>query len=283
MSDDSPSPKDLFKDIDLDRYRVKHGAIVDLAKIDPQETSAFDGGRDEAEERFNALLARLDTLQELLFAENKHRLLIIVQAMDCGGKDGVISSVFDGVDPAGVNVASFKVPSSVEIAHDYLWRVHPHVPGNGEMTIFNRSHYEDVLVVRVLELVPEARWSKRYDHIKAFEQLLVDEGTTIIKFFLHITKEEQAERLRDRIAKPQKRWKFKMGDLETRKRWDDYMKAYEDAIGRTSTADAPWYVIPANRNWYRDLMCISILVDALENLSMAYPDVEQGVEGVVID
>ena len=197
--------------------------------------------------------------------------------------DSGIRRVFDGVNPAGVNVAAFKVPSAVEMAHDYLWRVHSVVPGSGEMVIFNRSHYEDVLVVRVLELVPEARWKKRYDHIKAFEQLLVDEGTTILKFYLHIDKDEQAARLRDRIADPAKRWKFRMSDLDARKRWDDYMKAYQDAIERTSTADAPWYIIPANHNWYRDLMCVSILVDALERLAMRFPPMEAGAEGVVIE
>ncbi|MFN8422980.1 MAG: PPK2 family polyphosphate kinase [Anaerolineae bacterium] len=283
MADDRPNAKDLLKRIDLDRYRVKPGERVDLARRDPNDTDGFDGERDHAESLFEELNDRLEALQELLFAQGKHRVLIVLQAMDCGGKDGVIRRVFDGVNPAGVNVAAFKVPSAVEMAHDYLWRVHGVVPGNGEMVIFNRSHYEDVLVVRVLELVPEARWRKRYDHIKAFEQLLVDEGTTILKFYLHIDKDEQAQRLRERIADPVKRWKFRMGDLETRKRWDDYMKAYADAIERTSTADAPWYVIPANRNWYRDLMCVSIIVDALERLAMTYPPVEEGVEGVVIE
>lgn len=283
MADDRPNAKDLLKRIDLDRYRVKPGERVDLARRDPNDTDGFDGERDHAESLFEELNDRLEALQELLFAQGKHRVLIVLQAMDCGGKDGVIRRVFDGVNPAGVNVAAFKVPSAVEIAHDYLWRVHSRVPGNGEMVVFNRSHYEDVLVVRVLELVPEERWKKRYDHIKAFEQLLVDEGTTILKFYLHIDKDEQAQRLRERVADPVKRWKFRMGDLETRRRWDDYMKAYADAIERTSTADAPWYVIPANRNWYRDLMCVSIIVDALERLAMTYPPVEEGVEGVVIE
>jgi len=273
----------LLKRIDHDRYRVRPGQRLDLARIDPEDNGDFSGRRDDAEALFAALNDRLEALQELLFAEGKHRILVVLQAMDCGGKDGVIRRVFDGVNPAGVDVASFKVPTEVELAHDYLWRVHPHVPANGKMVIFNRSHYEDVLVVRVLELVPEARWRKRYDHIRAFEQLLVDEGTTVLKFYLHISKDEQAKRLQERLDDPEKRWKFRLGDLVARKAWDAYMAAYEEALTRTSTDDAPWYVIPANDKWYRDLVCVAILVDALERLKMRFPPVEAGTEGVVID
>ena len=283
MPADAPDIRSILKRIDFDRHRVKPGERIDLDKIDPEGDGAFDGDRADAEAMFETLNDRLEVLQELLFAEGKHRVLIVLQAMDCGGKDGVIRRVFDGVNPAGVNVASFKVPTSVELAHDYLWRVHPHVPGSGEMVLFNRSHYEDVLVVRVLDLVPEARWRQRYDHIRSFEQLLVDEGTTILKFFLHIDRDEQAERLRERLADPEKRWKFRLGDLDARRAWDAYMRAFEDAIEHTTTPDAPWYVIPANRKWYRDLVCVATIVEALERLDMRFPPAEDGVEGVVIE
>jgi PPK2 family polyphosphate:nucleotide phosphotransferase len=192
--------------------------------------------------------------------------------MDSGGKDGVIRRVFDGVNPQGVRVAAFKVPTPIELDHDYLWRIHQQTPSKGEIVIFNRSHYEDVLVVRVKNLAPESVWSKRYDHINNFEQMLVDEGTTILKFFLHISFEEQRERLLSRIDEPEKNWKFNPGDLNERKLWDEYMKAYEDAIEKTSTPRAPWYVIPADKKWYRDLVISTILVECLEDLEMKFPD-----------
>ena len=273
----------LLRRIDHDRYRVRPGQKVALGRIDPEDNGDFTGKRDDAEALFAALNNRLEVLQELLFAEGKHRVLIVLQAMDCGGKDGVIRRVFDGVNPAGVDVASFKVPTAVELAHDYLWRVHPRVPASGSMVIFNRSHYEDVLVVRVLDLVPEARWRKRYERLRAFEQLLVDEGTTVLKFYLHISKDEQAKRLQERLDDPEKRWKFRAGDLEARRAWDDYMRAYEEALERTSTESAPWYVVPANDKWFRDLVCVAILVDTLERLNMRYPPIEPGTEGVVIE
>ena len=179
-------------------------------------------------------------------------------------------------------LASFKKPSEVELAHDYLWRVHPHVPGDGELVIFNRSHYEDVLVVRVNELVPEERWTKRYRHIVEFEQMLADEGTTIIKLFLHISKAEQRERLQDRLDEPDKNWKFEAGDLGPREKWDDYQRAFEDAISRTSTEDAPWYVIPADRKWYRNLAVSEILIQTLEGLNMSFPPPADGLADIVI-
>ena len=202
--------------------------------------------------------------------------------MDAGGKDGVLREVFTGLNPAGVRVTSFGVPSEEELAHDYLWRVHRHTPADGQIAVFNRSHYEDVLVVRVKKLAPPAVWRKRYAHIRQFEQLLVDEGTTIVKLFLHISAEEQRERLQDRIDSPDERWKFRLGDLEDRKLWPDYMRAYRDALARTSTADAPWYVVPGDRKWVRNLTVARILRHTLERLDPQYPKPEPGIEGLVV-
>jgi PPK2 family polyphosphate:nucleotide phosphotransferase len=219
----------------------------------------------------------------MLYAEHKHKVLIVLQAMDSGGKDGTIRHVFDGVNPQGVKVASFKVPTKEELDHDYLWRVHEHTPGKGEIVIFNRSHYEDVLVVRVHDLVPRPVWRRRFKHIRDFERILADEGTTILKFFLHIDLEEQKERFQARLDTPHKRWKFRLGDLEERKLWDSYHKAYEDAITKTSTKWAPWYIIPANRKWYRNLVISRIIVETLEGLDMSYPESKEDLEGVVIE
>ncbi|MBT8202590.1 MAG: polyphosphate kinase 2 family protein [Acidimicrobiia bacterium] len=265
----------------MNTHRVEPGTAVDLSSIDPHETGGLNKQQARAETK--QLNRRLEALQELLYAEGKHKLLIVLQAMDAAGKDGTIRHVFDRVNPQGVKVASFKKPTDRELAHDYLWRVHAHTPGTGEITIFNRSHYEDVLIVRVLGLVPEERWSRRYDHIRDFEQLLADEGTTIRKFYLHIDKAEQKERLQARLDNPDKHWKFDVGDLAQRKLWDDYMAAYETAISRTSTEAAPWYVIPANRKWYRNLAISRILVDTLEGLNMSFPEQTEDLSGVVID
>lgn len=262
------------------QYRVEAGAEVDLSSWDPDDVAGTD--RKAAKEEKKRLSKRLRDLQELLYAEHRHRLLVVLQAMDTGGKDGTIRGVFDRTNPQGVKVASFKRPTERELAHDYLWRVHPHVPGNGEIGIFNRSHYEDVLVVRVHDLVPKARWERRYEHITAFEKLLADEGTTILKFYLHISKDEQRRRLQARLDRPTKHWKFSMGDLKERALWDDYMAAYEAALSRTSTAWAPWFVIPANHKWYRNLVISRIVVDTLEGLDMQYPPAEPGLNEVVI-
>jgi PPK2 family polyphosphate:nucleotide phosphotransferase len=231
-------------------------------------------GKNEGRKQLLELNHRLEELQELLHAEHKHKVLIVLQAMDTGGKDGTIRHVFEGVNPQGVRVASFKKPTPEELGHDFLWRVHKQVPGRGEIVIFNRSHYEDVLVVRVHDLAPKGVWSKRYDHINDFERMLVDEGTTILKFFLHIDLDEQKERLQARLDEPNKRWKFNPADLEERKLWPMYVKAYEDAISKTSTDWAPWYVIPANRKWYRNLVVGTVIIEALEDLNMRYPKPE---------
>ncbi len=258
----------------MNHYRVKPGRRVNLKKWNPDDTRAFDGGKEEAREQLLQLNRKLEELQEVLYAEHKHKLLIVLQAMDTGGKDGTIRRVFQGINPAGVRVASFKKPTLEELDHDYFWRVHKHVPGKGEIVIFNRSHYEDVLAVRVHGLVPKKVWSKRYDHINAFERMLADEGTTILKFFLHISQEEQRQRLQARLDDPTKHWKFNPADLNERKLWAAYVKAYEAVLSKTSTDWAPWYIVPANRKWYRDLVVSTVIIDALKGLKMRYPQVE---------
>lgn len=256
----------------MERYRIAPEGDFRLADVDPSDRRTFEGKKAQGKAELKGLTLRLRELQELLYAHGEHRLLIVLQAMDSGGKDGVIRHVFRSVNPQGVKVTSFKVPSSLERAHDYLWRIHKHTPARGEIRIFNRSHYEDVLVVRVHGLVPPEVWQRRYDHIRDFERMLADEGTTILKFFLHISRDEQAERLQARIENPNKRWKFNPADLEERKHWNAYQEAFEVAIGRTSTPWAPWYVIPANSKWYRNLVIARILVETLEGLEMQYPE-----------
>ena len=267
----------------MDKYLVKPGKKVKLAKWDPNDGGGFENGKLESKEEFHALNSRLEHLQELLYAQGKHKVLIVLQATDTGGKDGSIRHVFDRVNPQGVKVASFKKPTDLELSHDYLWRIHQKMPANGEIVIFNRSHYEDVLVVRVHDLVPEKQWRKRYEHIRSFEKMLTDEGTTILKFFLHIDLDEQKERLQDRLNRPEKNWKFSKGDLAERKKWPEYQEAFEDLLEETSTDYAPWYVIPANRKWYRNLTLSRIIVDTLEKLEMNYPAPAEGLDSIVID
>jgi PPK2 family polyphosphate:nucleotide phosphotransferase len=254
--------------LDVAPYRVGPGEVVDLSRRDPGSTR---GAADKASgrRRLRAVVDRLDELQRMLWAGQRHKVLVVLQAMDTGGKDGTIRKVFGRLNPQGVRVAGFKKPSTLELAHDYLWRVHRRTPGNGEIVVFNRSHYEDVLVVRVLDLVGEERWSRRFDHINDFERLLTDEGTTIVKFFLHISKEEQRRRLLSRLENPNKRWKFSAGDLDHRALWEDYTTAYEDVLCRTSTVHAPWYVVPADTKWYRDLAVASALLTTLEGLGLS--------------
>jgi len=266
----------------MDRHRITPGAIVDLDCLDPGDTSAFPGNKSDAKVRLRTLNDRLEALQELLHAEGNRKVLIVLQGTDTCGKDGTIRHVFEGVNPQGVKAASFKRPTPVELAHDYLWRIHAHTPGSGEITIFNRSHYEDVLVVRVHSLVDEAIWSRRYGHINDFERMLTDEGTTILKFFLHISKEEQAERLRERLETPEKQWKFATGDLAEREHWDDYQAAFGDMLSRTSTEWAPWYVVSSNRKWHRNLVVAEVVIAALENLDMRYPPPNEGCENITI-
>ncbi|HEY6629174.1 MAG TPA: polyphosphate kinase 2 family protein [Acidimicrobiia bacterium] len=268
--------------LDPKRFRVPAGSEVRFSDHDPDSKVGFEGGKSEGEAALPKLRHQLAELQDRLWAESRNRLLVVLQAMDTGGKDGTIRHVFKGANPQGVQVASFGQPTELELAHDYLWRVHPHVPRNGFITIFNRSHYEDVLVVRVRDLVPEERWQRRYQHINDFERLLSDEGTTIVKLFLHISPDEQRLRLQARIDDPSKRWKFRQGDLDDRELWPKFQAAYEEALGRTSTDNAPWYVVPANRKWYRNLVVSHILIDTLERLNCQFPAPEIDLTGVVV-
>jgi PPK2 family polyphosphate:nucleotide phosphotransferase len=264
------------------RHRVEPGSRVDLAKLDAGSTPGFKGGKNDVGEVFDALNDQLEELQELLWAESRHKVLVVLQGLDTSGKDGTIRHVFDGVNPIGVRVASFKAPTEEELDHDFLWRVHSKVPGCGEMVIFNRSHYEDVLVARVRNLVPEEVWKQRYGQINDFERLLAETGTTILKFFLHISKKEQKKRLQERLSDPLKRWKFRLGDLDDRARWDEYTAAYEEALSRTSTEHAPWYVVPADKKWYRNLVVATVLVEALKDLNMAIQQPKEDLSGVKI-
>jgi len=251
----------------MDKYCVSPKEKVKLQKIDTEG----NGEKDEAVAKFLEINEKLEALQERLYAEGKHKILVVLQGMDTSGKDGTIRAVFDGVNPQGVRVAGFKVPTAEELAHDYLWRVHKQTPGKGEIVIFNRSHYEDVLVVRVHKLVPEEVWKKRFDQINDFEHLLAEEGTTILKFFLHISRKEQTERPWERLADPRTHWKFNPGDLEERAIWDQYEAAYEDVLERTSTEWAPWYIIPADKKWFRNLVIGKILLETLEKLDIQVP------------
>jgi PPK2 family polyphosphate:nucleotide phosphotransferase len=260
---------------------VKPGSKIRLAKIDPDETYGRD--KESAASELAAGLERLTDLQDRLWAEQKHPVLIVLQGIDAAGKDGSIRHVMSAFNPMGCTVTSFKVPTPAELAHDYLWRIHQRAPGKGEISIFNRSHYEDVLVVRVHDIVPKAVWSKRFDQINAFEELLTSSGTTILKFFLWIDRDEQRKRFQDRLDDPAKRWKFRLGDLAERKLWDDYEAASEEALRRCSTNVAPWYVIPSNRNWFRNLAITEIVGDTLEALDPQYPPSPDETAGVVID
>jgi PPK2 family polyphosphate:nucleotide phosphotransferase len=261
--------------------KLEPGEKVRLRDIDPDATPDFRGSKAAAEEKREKMRASLDELQELMWADHRQRLLIVLQGMDTSGKDGTIRYLMDGFNAASARVASFKKPTAPELEHDFLWRIHSQVPGNGEIVIFNRSHYEDVLVVRVHELVAEDVWKKRYEQINDFERMLTESGTTILKFFLHISKDEQKERLEERVADPQKRWKFNMGDLDERKLWDAYQKAYEDAIEKTTTDHAPWYIVRANRKWYRNYVIGSVVIETMKKFGMEYPVVELG--NVVIE
>ncbi|HSN85164.1 MAG TPA: polyphosphate kinase 2 family protein [Thermoanaerobaculia bacterium] len=251
---------------------MQAGSRVDLSQHDAGSTAGFNGGKTDVEGVFQSLNRRLEDLQELLWSEHRHKVLVVLQGMDTSGKDGTIRHVFDGVNPIGVRVASFKAPTAEELDRDFLWRVHKQVPGAGEMVIFNRSHYEDVLVARVRGLVPSEVWNRRYGQINDFEKLLAETGTTVLKLFLYISKEEQRERLQARVDDPHKRWKFRMGDLDDRKHWDDYIAAYEEALSRTSADHAPWYVVPSDKKWFRNLVVATVLVEALESLKMTLPE-----------
>lgn len=246
---------------------------------------SFTGGisRGDAEDELDALRRRLDSLQDLLFADRRFAMLVVLQGIDTSGKDGTIKSVFREVGPLGCAVANFGVPSEEESRHDFLWRYHAQAPRRGQVTIFNRSYYESVLVERVRNLVPPVRWEARYGQINQFEAMLAAEDTIVLKFFLHISRDEQRERLQARIDNPDKRWKFHAGDLAERRFWDDYQRAFEEMVARCSTLGAPWHVVPADHKWYRDLVVARAIVAKLETLGLRYPEPEAGVEGVVVE
>lgn len=267
----------------LERYLVNPGSKVDLGKIDSDERTLFEkGDKDDSLKAFDELQDELQHLQKLLYAQNKHRILVVIQAMDTGGKDGCVKHVFSRIDPQGIIVRSFKKPNDEELARDFLWRVHEKVPRNGQLVIFNRSHYEDIIAVKVKKLLPDKVWKRRYRHVVEFERMLAEEGTTIVKIYLHISKDEQKQRLESRLENPDKHWKFNPDDLKDRTLWDDFMATYEDLLGKTSTEYAPWYVVPANRKWYRNLVVARIMVDTLKNLNMDFPKITWNPEDMVI-
>ena len=258
----------------LERYGVKPGTKMDFGKFDSNEKSLFQGGgKDAFEPQFDELQYQLQTLQKMLYAQNKHRVLVVMQAMDTGGKDGCIKHVFSRIDPQGIHVRSFKKPTEEELAHDFLWRVHSKVPTRGQLVIFNRSHYEDIVAVRVKKIFPDEVWKRRQRHVIEFERMLAEEGTTIVKIFLHISKDEQKRRLESRLENPAKHWKINPDDLVDRARWDEFMSAYEDVITKTTTEHAPWYVVPADRKWYRNLCVARIMLDTLKKLNMEFPPI----------
>lgn len=251
-------------------FRVSPGSRVRLEKLDPDLTDKGENKRSAAR-KVAKLQQRLDELQFQLYAENKRSLLICLQALDAGGKDGVIRHVIGTMNPQGCRVVGFKQPSSEELAHDFLWRIEQKTPRRGEVAVFNRSHYEDVIIVRVHDLVPKSIWSQRYEQINAFERRLIANGTHILKFFLHISKEEQLERFKDRLDDKSRWWKISDADYSEREYWSDYEGAYEDALSKCSTPDAPWYVIPSDHKWFRNLAIAHIIADKLEALGMQVP------------
>jgi len=261
----------VLPDVDFtEPFRICPGAKVALRDVAADDTAGIED-KGETKKRLRRHAKRLADLQYLLYAENRRALLVILQAMDAGGKDGTIRRVMGPLNPQSCRVTSFKGPTEEELAHDFLWRIHRAVPRRGEIGIFNRSHYEDVLIVRVRNLVPKSVWSARYEQINAFEKILADNDVHILKFFLHISKDEQLRRLKKRLSEPNKQWKANPQDFEERKRWDDYTAAYEEAIRRCSTDWAPWYVIPANQKWFRNLAVMQIVVEKLKGLRMKYP------------
>ncbi|OKH54874.1 polyphosphate kinase 2 family protein [Scytonema sp. HK-05] len=273
---DSPPPKPNYA-----RYRVRPEQPIVLAAIDPNTSEGYKNKKD-AEDELEHQRQRLQNLQERFYAEHQRSLLIVLQAMDTGGKDGTIKHVFGGLNPQGCQVWSFKKPSDEESSHDFLWRYHQRTPQRGMISIFNRSHYEDVLIVRVKQLVPQEVWQERYQLINEFEHMLTLNNIRVIKFFLHISKDEQKRRLESRLKDPNKHWKFSSNDIKERQFWDDYQAAFEDAINNCSTAYAPWYVVPANKKWYRNLVVARTIADTLESMNPQYPPAEAGLENIVV-
>jgi len=261
---------------------VRPRSRLRLDAIDSGSTKGAPGDKQATEAAFPALWDRLHDLQERLYAESAQSLLLVLQGIDTSGKGGTIEHCLQGIDPAGVRVIAFKAPTDEELEHDFLWRIHPYAPRRGHIGVFDRSHYEDVLVVRVHDLVPEDVWRPRYEHIRAFEANLSDAGTTIVKVFLHISRGEQARRLQARLDDPNKHWKFRLADLDEREHWDAYQEAFEEAIRRTTTDTAPWYVVPADHKWYRNWAVLRILVEALEEIDPQFPAASEALDGITI-
>jgi len=264
----------------IEQLRVQPGLRAELTTRDTRETFGYD--KASAKKKRKELAERLGVLQQRLYAEGTRSLLLVLQGLDASGKDGVIRQVFTGVNPQGCRAVSFKAPTSTELAHDFLWRIHEALPARGQIGIFNRSHYEDIVTVRMLGLVPDKVWNRRPRDVNGFERTLVDEGTTIVKVFLNVSKDEQAQRLQERLDDPEKQWKFRKSDLETRKQFDQYVAAYDEAITATSKQWAPWHVVPADRNWVKSLAVATLLVDALERMDPKLPDPEPGIDGLTI-
>lgn len=266
---------------------IKPGTKVNLRAIDPSKTPGLQGPEDQERAAGDALreqnVVAMQGLQNRLWAEGRRSLLVVLQGMDCSGKDGTIRHVFGPLNPQGCRVAGFKKPTSDELAHDFLWRVHRVAPARGEIVVFNRSHYEDVLVVRVMGLVPKEEWEARYERINEFERLLTDAGTRIVKVMLHISRDEQKERLLARLSDPEKAWKFAIGDLDTRKRWDEYTEAYEAMLSRCSTTHAPWFVVPADKKWYRNWTVSAIVRRELELMDPKSPPMPEELKGLKIE
>jgi len=261
------------------KFRVEPGSKVKLDAVNARYKGEHED-KDSAQPELEKYVQKLLGLQYLLYAENKRSLLIVLQGMDAAGKDGTISHVLGAMNPQGCRVYGFKTPSAEEQAHDFLWRIHKVTPQKGFVVVFNRSHYEGVLVVRVHNLVPNEVWGKRYDEINAFEQQLFNEGTNILKFFLHINKEEQLDRFKQRLDDPGRRWKISESDYAEREYWDEYQKAYEEAISKCSTSYAPWYIIPSNHKWFRNLAVSQIIVDTLESLNMKLPEPTVNIDNI---
>jgi PPK2 family polyphosphate:nucleotide phosphotransferase len=262
--------------------QVPPGERAELARRDPRDRLGL-ADKQVGREGLAAALDELDGFHNRLWAEAKRSVLLVLQGVDTAGKDGVIRRVLTGLNPQGCSVVSFKPPTAIELEHDYLWRVHAACPSRGQLGVFNRSHYEDVIVGRVLGLVDETRWRRRYRHLREFEQMLTEEGTTVVKVFLHISRDEQRARLQARLDDPAKRWKFKLEDLDARERWDVYQAAYEDAIAETSTGYAPWWIVPSDRKWVRDVAVANLLLDTFRRLDPQFPPADPGLNGVTVD
>ena len=263
-------------------FRVKSGTRVRLGEYDPAGEPELAGAKEEGLRQLEQIKTDIRNLQRMLYAERKHRLLVILQGVDGSGKDGTVRNVFNGIDPHGLRVVSFKAPTPAELDHDFLWRIHREVPAKGDVVVFNRSHYEDIVAVGVKNLAPEGVWKRRYDHVVNFERLLADEGTTIVKIFLHVSRDEQRRRLQARLEDPQKHWKFHPDDIADRRRWPEFIAAYEEVITRTSTEHAPWYIVPADRKWYRNVAVAGIVRETLARLELKFPPPAWNLEGMRI-